>query len=528
MPSLPNLDSRLDEQISKSWNYAVKYLNDRYNKYEDNLHVTIKFKNGGGIYEGDSLGVTLTIGFIQELFKYYDLREELDFEYQISATGSMSENGEIGLVGNDIIEVKTETVFYSAIEKFLVPQDDYSKADKELRELLKKYPKRKLEIIPILNISDALFRREIISIEKQNIINWGSKKVLRNKVALTFMSLLFIVIFVSYYINFDNNPYQISYTSSSYLIENQSGKLLWDYPTNKNLDIYSKELLSLDHMVIDYDNDGINEVLLNDSDTHSLKLFSNSKEEIWKFRFKYSGLRTNEELFSNNYSSMRLVGLDLSSEPTTIIGFAQQLPFYPTALFKLDLTTGERLGDILWHSGGIIYGNVDDFDEDGVDEVICTAINNGLKRAVLFSIEVDKLNGRSPSDKAHRFEEFDLAEFDQYILLPTPDYFEYDFPNYFIPTSFMIDNANQILKTAIVKRGVFKDDGVKVGIEFNREFYPINILIYDKYITERDKLVKKGILDHPFSNRDEYIDSLRNQMKYWDGKRFNNFNKFTK
>ncbi|MCB9249462.1 MAG: hypothetical protein H6613_13395 [Ignavibacteriales bacterium] len=74
-------------------------LKAKINKIKSNLEVTIRFVNKLGIYEGDSLGVALTVGFIQELLRYYDLREEISYENNIITTGSMNEEGQIGSVG---------------------------------------------------------------------------------------------------------------------------------------------------------------------------------------------------------------------------------------------------------------------------------------------------------------------------------------------------------------------------------------------------------------------------------------------
>ncbi len=236
VPSLPKIEERLQKQIDYSWEYAVNYLKRRYKKFTPNLLVTIKYVNKLGIYEGNSLGIALTIGFIQELFKYYDLREEISIDSSISATGSMTINGEVGEVGKEIIRVKTEAVFYSPIDKFIIPQKDFDHANNRLSELLKVYPQRRLKLIPVMNIADVTTRRDTLSIEKQNIITWGGRKVIRNKTTLIFSILLLVILFGFYYLNQDDNPVNYEFAGNKILFKNKYNKILWSknsYPEMK-------------------------------------------------------------------------------------------------------------------------------------------------------------------------------------------------------------------------------------------------------------------------------------------------------
>jgi hypothetical protein len=534
MPSLPNLDSRLDEQISKSWNYAVKYLNDRYNKYEQNLHVTIKFNNGGGIYEGDSLGVTLTIGFIQELFKYYDLREELDFECQITATGSMSEDGKIGLVGKDIIEIKTETIFYSAIGKFLVPQADYSIAAKVLRELLKKYPKRKLEIIPILKISDALFRRDLISIEKQNIISWGSKKVIKNKILFSLILIIVLLVLGFYYLNFDANPVSIQLKDKKYLIKNSKNKILWtknaslkDIFFNKNEDGLLGSPKNI-YRILDVNDDGKNEVLLTYSEAEApLILYDSQGEVIWKYQH-FDSLETINEKFVGRFDITGIIDTIHEGNTKQVLIYSQHENYYPNGIMKLDLSTGLKVNDILWHPGGITGAILVDSDRDGIKEIIAVGISNGMKRAFLFSINHNNLSGTFPTSKNLRFKDKDLALFNHYLLFPQTDIGSYYYDKYnAVLTAPIYSNNKFILRINEGNADIHLNKSWYL-LELNNNFEPVRVVVGDDVVYKRDKLIKDGILSEPFTATNEFKNSILKNIEYWDGKRFTNFNKFTK
>lgn len=195
MPSPPNLEDKLNEQIYNSWNFAANYIKSNYKKFTPKLEVTIRFVNKLGIYEGNSLGVALTIVFIQELMRFYELRQTISFVHNIVTTGTLRNNGVVESVGEEVINSKVETMFYSLCEIIVIHQKDYFYAENKLKELFNKYPKRKILLIPINEISDVLNRRDVIKLKNQNILGWYSKKVIKNKVALTLAVLMIVFLF---------------------------------------------------------------------------------------------------------------------------------------------------------------------------------------------------------------------------------------------------------------------------------------------------------------------------------------------
>src|SRR5690606_7006878 len=97
--------------------------------------------------------------------------------------------------------------------------------------------------------------------------------------------------------------------------------------------------------------------------------------------------------------------------------FAGNLPLYPNAVYKLNLRTGERIdsSNIFWHAGSITSALLGDFDKNGIEELVAVSIHNGYERAVIFSIDVDKLYGQSPAPKRYTFKNIPLADFNSYI-----------------------------------------------------------------------------------------------------------------
>ena len=356
IPSLPTIDEKLKKQIDNSWNFASSYVKSQNNRIKSNLEVTIRFVNKLGIYEGDSLGVALTVGFIQELLRYYDLREEISYENNIITTGSMNEEGQIGAVGGEIIRTKLITAFYSKANKFIVPLDDLNSAKEVLNTLFEKFPKRKLVIIPMQNINDVINRRDIVGIEKQNIVRWGSKKLIKNKIAVSLTIILAAVLLSFYYVNQDKNPASIEMLDGKIFIKNKVNKVLWskDYSacTEKILNVVSSYLYNKCR-IIDIDNDGKNEVLVALSENSSnLFLYNSIGEVIWEYNHTDS-LGTNDEKFTGQFGIHGIIDTIHANGKIELLIYFQHYNYYPTGIAKLDLITGEKISDVLWHPGPI-------------------------------------------------------------------------------------------------------------------------------------------------------------------------------
>jgi hypothetical protein len=264
--------------------------------------------------------------------------------------------------------------------------------------------------------------------------------------------------------------------------------------------------------------------LLVNGNKDALCLYDQYGETIWAYKFGFDGLKKGEEQFANNFPSPFISGIEEINHRETIIGFSQQMPYYPTAIIQIDLESGKRVGDILWHNGGVIAAKTADIDKDGKKEIIASAINNELGRGVIFSIDLDKLKGQAPEGKLKTSQTLNIAEFNNYILLPKPDYFAYYFSKYFTPVGLNVDTEKNEITTAMVRHGELKNVPLAVNFIFNLNFEPMGIVFKDRYIHERDKLVIDGELQPPFTDTDEYRRILLNQIEYWNGEKFVKFN----
>ncbi len=530
IPSLPKIEESLKRQIDNSWKFAIEYLKSRHKKIKSNFVVTIKFVNKLGIYEGDSLGVALTVGFIQELFKYYDLREEISFENNIIATGSMTEAGEIGAVGEEIIKAKVETSFYSLGEILLVPQKDLDSADKKHKELQARYPKRKLRVIPINIIDDVINRRDVLNIHKQNIALWGSRKVIKHKLSLAMLILLIGTILGFYYVNQDDNPVNVEIVNGKYLIKNIKNQVLWSCYANPNLEYIQGSGTKIqltprtNFRIIDINLDGENEVLLRKyGQAASLALFDKKGNEIWDYTH-YDSIRTKTELFSGVFNLNGIIDTIYNNNKLEIIAYFQHHNYYPNCILRIDALTGKKVGRGFYHSGGITGAILKDFNNDGKKEIIACGVSNGMHRAFLFSMDIDDNGGTFPTDENYYFKGMSLSNFNNYLLFPQTDLDQLYFNKY----NGALDNPiirNDQISLWIHGGGanIYRDYKSVYSVEMDQKFIPKNIVVGDQFANDRDQLVKNGILNYPLTDTYEYRKILLDQIEYWDGEKFVKF-----
>ncbi len=189
---------------------------------------------------------------------------------------------------------------------------------------------------------------------------------------------------------------------------------------------------------------------------------------------------------------------------------------------------GELIGDVLWHPGTVRYGAVEDFDNDGKLELAAIGVNNGFEGVVLFSIELEKLNGRSPSVGKYRFPDYEIADFDHYIKLPVSDYVHN------LRSELRYNNAELLNVVKDEKSIVFSivEDYINNGkvsydLEFRSTFELKNLIISDFFRVQRDSaIVGLDTGKYPLTDSKEFRQSLIDQIAYWNGKDFVNIHQW--
>ena len=524
IPSQIELDEKLENQLEVSWNLAAAIVQD-YKKLKNQLlEIIIKFKKKYANYEGNSLGAALTIGFIQTLLQYYETREIISLKNNIALTGGITEKGYLISVSGDVIKKKVETVFYSNIEKFILPVEDKNAAKSKLAELNSLYPKRRLEIIAVSSLNDLLDRRRLVDVKKQNLVKWSAKKVVKNKYAYVFFFLFLAAILFITLKDIDNNPNNFEYSGTTLLVKNKMDKNLFE----KEL-ITTRGLLRTSALLYDSDKDGINEIFLcnetkssiNKNSIGRLAAFDNYGNLIWECKFN-GNVRTKDEVFKDEYYIHSILGTIEKDNKADIVVATKHSAFYPSALFTVDAATGKISSDILWHPGLIIAGTVYDLDNDGKYEIIAVCISNGFDASSLFVVEEDKISGKVPSTVGYTLLNLPNAELKRYFIFPKTDLTALFNNRYNLPNS--IPDIRAELKDFLIylwEGGAASlGHGATLRYEVSFDLSKLNPIISDRFRVIRDKQIMKGELNGPLSDTDEYRELLKSKILVWENGKF--------
>jgi len=530
IPSGNNLDENLIDNIKIVWSFALKYVEKKINNLSEYHEIIIKFSSINGNYIGNSFGIVLAINFIQKLFEIYDARELVKIMPSSVASGGVDKNGNIMPVSEKTLKHKIEAAFYSPVSNFIIPLENYNAAKNIIDKLTAQYPNRQLNIIAVTSVYGIFDRRSLIFIKKKNLFIHSSKKVIKSKAfVITFFILLFFIAY-KIYTDYDDNPHHISVSRNVVTIENSSNKPLWSKKIGANIEMLQLNSTWINKFVkiIDIDNDGTNEVIFSGEVEEELKnpkllgriaCFNKSGELIWMHQFKEEISTRNEDFFP--YYATYMIDTSTVSNKILLYVNGGHLYYYPTPIYSLDIETGNHVGKTFWHPGGFSYGFITDIDNDGNKELIGSAITNGFEKSVLFSIELNKIEGTAPAPENYRFIGKELTDFDSYILLPKSDVTDYVNSRYNIPFAGPFTISNQLYVALKESNNNIKSHyEYIIGYSFNNNFDCTDVIIGDNFRTHRDSLVVTGDLNYPLSNTIEYRNNLKKQISYWNGEEF--------
>ncbi len=486
----------------------------------------MKFNRKYGNIVGESLGVALTLGFIEQLHKLYNLPIDITVNTEACFTGGIDDNFKVKPVSNEIIKVKTETVFFSCKKIFAVPKPDEEAAKETLGNLKKKYPGRNLKLIPIEDLEDIINRRNLINIEKQSITTRSFKVLKKRGVSAALTLILLVILGFNLLKYLDKNPARIIDENRSVIVENKYGEVLFEkkatfYFTEET----ASQIRQIKRRFIDIDDDGRMELLIlqenlkgtpEENKTGRLACYNNYGNLIWEYILTEK-VETPRQSFSRKYVLKNIIGVIEENGTKVIYVCGQNIIYFPSPFIRIDARTGERLEGILWHPGGMNSGIIGDFNKDGKTELVACGVNNGLERAVVFSINTDELKHttRAPSIQDYSFNGFKVAKFNKYILFPKTDYNMYKKLR-FNNSLFVSFNKLNNKFYATTLEGDPQKNIVGLGFYFDNNLSNPEILIGDIFQVRRDSLVVKGKIKGKLTNTKEYEKSLMEQFEEWN------------
>lgn len=249
---------------------------------------------------------------------------------------------------------------------------------------------------------------------------------------------------------------------------------------------------------------------------HNTVLCLNSDgSELWKYEFNRQ-MKFGDESYPNEYrvTSMIVGDFEMDSK-IEVIAVAQHLPYYPTAVFKLDAATG-TLQNEYWHSGHISALSHQDIDSDGVEEIFFGGEHNGYNQASLLILDPRLIEGHAPAPPTYTPADLQVGKEKYFLLFPTTDVLVWGTRkrNFVSKIRFTKNNLTEvdILETNI------GTTGFGFAYYFNDSLNCIKIGDRDDFEALHRKLESEGKLSNKIN--EQYYEEYRRGIRYWDGEKF--------
>ncbi|MCK6606274.1 MAG: hypothetical protein L6Q59_15360 [Ignavibacteriaceae bacterium] len=526
-------DEILPIQIKTSFLTALSLLKlNKGEKERGYFNVFVSFTGDLGEYSGDSLGAILTLSFMLELYNFYYRQKTWKPGDLIALTGAVDETGNLIPTGENNISVKAETVFYSGIKYFIVPEQDAGAAGIKIKELQKQYPDRKPVIVPVSNITEVFNRRNLIEIEKKPVAKRIAEFSARHLASLIFASLLVVLGVLYYHANFDDNPFSIR-TSGKYLfVENKAGTVLWSkevYDIDQSF--WMENRLNQTAQVIDADNDGKNEVLIarlksdDSAGVHAemgIGLFDKFGKPIWQYSFNDTVYSFREGYMQSVYVSYIMDILKNEGRKTAYV-MNVNVASYASALIAIDLITGQKIAGTLWSPGHFLGGKIIT-ETDVAHKIFVVAANNDLERITTFLLNKDIPDGQLVSSGNYELRGVKFFVPDLYMSFGLNDFdriVNHRYPIVFPPT-YRTKDYNYAFSTSIRRNKIHTLFNLWIDIRNGEVFlYP-----GDEFRVLRDSLVAAGKLNPPYTDTKEYIEAYRESIQYYTEGRWISFQEY--
>lgn len=524
VPSEKEIEKKISKQCKNSWQVALNVLK-KYVKKPFRYHeVIISFDKKIGIYEGYSLGIALTLSFLEQFLKFYNPAYIINIKEQSAFTGGVDIEGKILVTGEEIIKQKVSAVFFSEINSFVIPKYEETYAYFALTQLKINYPNRNLKLIAVEDINDVINRRDLIDIKKQKLAVRTGKFVKKNWISAITTVLLAILFGYLFVVDWDDNPTSFIADGQSIFFKNKNGRVLWEKVIiSLNQKIIEQNYLNCLARIIDIDNDGLNEVLItnqivnNKTTEDTIRCYSAKGDIIWKYAFN-DEISAKREKLSPEYGISIIDTLTFKKHKSLFL-FSSNRPSFSAAIHRIDLKTGLKLPGAFWASGHITGGLIRDIDNDGNPEIIGLGFDNGYEDVVFFVYEFDATNKVRPSTEEYLIRNYPISKMKAYIRFPKTDY-----DNYYNQRTPKLDfEIPMFTNNQNVYRFNFNNfhDDRSSSIQFyiSSDFKEVTPFIESRFRVLRDSLVAKGKLSPPYTDTEEYKNIIKGNILYWkDGK----------
>lgn len=493
IPSEKEIEKKILEQCKRSWFVALDLSREYIKKPYQHHEVIIGFDKKDGFYEGSSLGIALTLSFLEQLLKFYNPTYIIKIKEQTAFTGGMTNTGKVLPTGEDIIKQKVNAVFFSEMHTFVIPKCEEAAAQAQLTELKKPYPNRKLKLIPIEDIHDVLNRRDVVDIRKQKLVVRTGKFVKKNWASMIILVLFAISMAFLLRGKVFNNPEKMTVKGSIVFILNKFGDVLGEIQLIDNL-LLSDEML---FKFIDVDNDGINEIIWGDNINDEGRVFiANSKlDTLWRYELN------RKILFPQNHVGevfkFRTLKFKQSADNYICLYIIAYSPLYVSYLVEIDLRTFAVKNSLI-NAGHLLTLEFADINFDGRDEMLLGGISNDWEGACFMVVKSEGFTGQTPVKNPKYRSDFRMADsILAFYCFPLSKIgrFATHYRNWSILDAITINHKEKTIRLEI-QEGIIDNSILRYYVTLNFDLDVINFSTGDLFDLTAKKLYNEGEIEY--------------------------------
>jgi hypothetical protein len=324
----------------------------------------------------------------------------------------------------------------------------------------------------------------------------------------------------------DLNPFFAKRLDEFLVAYNKDGGELWrkyigpEYSRDLGQEYDPNLVLSMG----DVDNSGTNEIIgvfgwMAPSMTwrNAVVCFRSDGNVRWTYSF-HRHMVFGEEAVSDDYGFRMIVVDDYDQDAKLdVIAIAQHDPYYPTAIVRLDASTGALVSEY-WHSGWIQSILHADINGDGIEELLFGGENNGLNAATLLVLDPRRMTGHSPPSSGFIPGEVQPGSEMYYLLLPHSG-LEVARLHPRGSVKFLAMTGDRLLRVALGEV-ILSSNYVVADFYFDQSMRCTRVGQNDDFVALHRSLEAEGKIKTNLDTR--YYEELRGGVQYWDGDKFVN------
>ncbi len=477
---------------------------------------------------GGSAGLAITAILISLLGKLELVRSSCQIRPRTAFTGTIDDSGNIVPVEEGFLKEKVRSVFFSTCERFVVPGENMTTACECRKTFINDHPERRLEIIPVSDISRLCGERRVMeertTSRLRSILQYAFhlRKHIITGTSVTVAALIYLFSIQPY---LDDTISNVEFADSTLIMKNNMGKPIADY--NVGFTQHGKNDTGYERYFIDdYDNDGKIEVVCLLAESRKCRLKAGQHNRIHIMIFDDIGSMVQKYIIDDEKILGAEIGTNGTEFPLLVRNchilnddsgqalfyiVANHTAYCPGVLIRYSIR--DNTAGLFFHKGMLRDIRVGDYDNDGQTEIMLSGYNIDLEAAVMIGLDPGYMNGSSPKGYCYTAPGYtdDIAK---YIVM-LPDYDKYVKFRNEMGMNVTFHETTKDLSVLVKSR---RDD---VRFFFDSDLSCYRAQVVDcKQLTANSTVTRDDVRTVYYKGREEDEKWLARNVKYWDGTRW--------